>query len=241
MQNKTIRTLSIKTISKVGIDSILRALPDKSQYAFCEHPAEGDKVLHYHLVARLGKPCKSKTFSDILTTLDPCNYCTSAKSIPSCLRYLIHKDNPEKCQIEKFHVEHNFALLEFDGIMDKQTNVKNKDFRLMITFLADHRTMMPEHKVLSLQALGFRNNDIISTLSAIDECRNFYVEDFFNSPEPVFDVDKMIEETADFCADGSAYADTDGDDLTTFLTAKIHPMILELKKAKMTLDGFSPL
>lgn len=111
------RQFEVQTISAAARDAVLAWYRDHGacRIAWAEHPAEGNKPAHFHVVARFDKTVDCNALRELVNTLDKHSHADKVNRWPNMVRYLRHLDSPEKTPIpaEACHYE-GFPEAEMD-------------------------------------------------------------------------------------------------------------------------------
>lgn len=88
---------------------------DACRVAWAEHPAEGNKPVHYHIVARFDKTTDCNSLRELVNGMDKHSHADKVNRWGNMVRYLRHLDQPGKVPIppESCHYE-GFPEKELD-------------------------------------------------------------------------------------------------------------------------------
>lgn len=111
------RQFEVQTIDPAARDVCLSWYRehDACRIAWAEHPAEGKKPAHFHVVARFDKTVDCNALRELVNGMDTHSHADKVNRWPNMVRYLRHLDQPEKATIppEMCHYE-GFPEAELD-------------------------------------------------------------------------------------------------------------------------------
>lgn len=103
------RAVEVQTIDSDTRDAALAWMRDKGcdALAWSEHPAEGDKPVHFHICARWSRTVDFLPLRKKVNGMDTHSHCDRVGRWQNMVRYLRHLDSPDKPFIppEKAHYE----------------------------------------------------------------------------------------------------------------------------------------
>lgn len=120
---KQARVIGFQTASEVARDwalnwarSRMREVSDYEHGKLCwaQHPAEGDKPIHWHGVIEFESITDWTSFRVGLMALDPHSWSDSISKLVKSRRYLGHRDNPLKAQISEGDIHFEGGYTEQD-------------------------------------------------------------------------------------------------------------------------------
>lgn len=171
------RSLEAQTSVPAARDYMLAQLaampPESIRYAWAEHPAEGDKPMHWHIFAQVRGAVRYdwSSLCAAFQQLDAHSHSDKCNSPAVFVRYLRHLDNPEKAQIPESAV-HYIGFTESEmaqatapgtgsclGVLDA---LKAMDLR------SHPMTVLTE-----LMSAGYKPHEISATVNALTAVTRF--------------------------------------------------------------------
>lgn len=169
------RAVELQTISPEARDAAINWLKEKDceRLAWAEHPAEGDKPVHYHVCARWNSTVDVLSLRKLVNVLDKHSHVEKVGRWKNMVRYLRHLDNPEKVAIppESAHYE-GFPEDELQAVTSAAS-----DQLALVTMIAEmpHGTNPVEALRIALRA-GFRPSEVSGVTRALYDLRQLLLD-----------------------------------------------------------------
>lgn len=169
------RAVEVQTIDPVTRDAALEwcRKAECDRLAWAEHPAEGDKPVHYHVVARWSRTVDCISLRQLVNRMDSHSHCDRVNRWPNMVRYLRHLDQPEKAVIppEAAHYE-GFPEVEVEA-----ATKENGTAVALIEMIAElpHGTNPVEALKVCVHA-GFRPSEVSGVTRALYDLRNLLAD-----------------------------------------------------------------
>lgn len=160
------RQFEVQTIDAAARDSVLAWFRehDACRIAWAEHPAEGNKPAHFHVVARFDKTTDCNALRELVNGIDKHSHADKINRWGNMVRYLRHLDQPEKVPIppENCHYE-GFPEKELD-----QATCDNGGCLNLVSMIAElpHGSSPVEALRVCVQA-GFRPSEVSGVSRAL--------------------------------------------------------------------------
>lgn len=169
------RAVEVQTIDPATRDAALNWCKEKGceRLAWSEHPAEGDKPIHFHMVARWNRTVDFIALRQLVNGMDTHSHCDRVGRWPNAVRYLRHLDSPDKPLIpaDKAHYE-GFTEAELED-----ASRDNGGTLSLLSMIADipHGTNPVEALRVCVHA-GFRPAEVSGVTRALYDLRNLLAD-----------------------------------------------------------------
>lgn len=170
-----VRAVEVQTIDPAARDLALEWCRDHEcdRLAWAEHPAEGDKPVHYHVTARWGRTVDVLALRKLVNEADNHSHVDRVNRWPNMVRYLRHLDQPEKAVIspDKAHYE-GFTEVELEA-----ATKENGTAVALVEMIAElpHGTNPVEALKVCIHA-GFRPSEVSGVTRALYDLRNLLAD-----------------------------------------------------------------
>ena len=169
------RAVEGQTVDRATLDAALAWLRERNcdRLAWSEHPAEGNKPLHYHFVARWSSTVDCIALRDLCNRMDTHSHVDKCGRFVNMVRYLRHLDSPEKTPIpaESAH---------YEGFPEDELQVvtqSGRDSLALVQMIADlPHGSSPVDALRVCIGAGYRPSEVSGVTRALFDLRNLLTD-----------------------------------------------------------------